>query len=221
MKNTITISLPIHVRFDQLWQALGMLMDVPWVRQADNPDVDTTQPSTPDNPWRIVFFPSVPANFRMGPDNFNSERRIYFPDPVGRTHVWNAAHDQTGPLFPAVVIEEDHEAFVAAVGRCLVEVFGGRVDHCEYSFLAVAVHDARWAGPLQGETDDEQAHRFHTVLADISRMSARVMVDSIITTGILPNSDETHIVHALRTMERQDLEAAVAPGVAAARPKMM
>ena len=226
MTTYTTISLPHHVRPDDVLAVLGVVLGVHHARVPDDGGVaDISQPCSVDNRWQVVFAVSPTQDFSCHTiaayGGFMDERaRIAFFDQTGHAHVWSYGVGQAGRNNILTPLDG---LFSFLVGRRLVGFFGGTLQvGDERAPYVVPLANAAFQPPSLDPLHDDRRIAFENAVANIPPVALAELTWCIAHCGFFPSPRDTRWIDTIRPgLERQELEMAVSERLAEPKPKMM
>lgn len=140
MGNNTNIHLPLSMSVDRLMQAIGKLAGTPYEfdahsvttgslrnRTTTKPFFDPEQPSSPANDWHHEFHDKMVWAEGIEGKGMSTVR-VCFVDGAGNPWQWNFhAEDSDNP--DVKTLAPDSHAMGIAIGRRLVEFFGGQITY--------------------------------------------------------------------------------------------
>lgn len=187
MSNDCRIELPLHVRSKQVLEVIGKLLGMPfevktdkkpprgWMssNSSENCSFDSTLPCSPENDWYLFFNDSLKQESYINIINIISMK---FEDLAGSGYDWNF-HVETVDENCKLLTPNSY-LVAGAVGKKLVDFFGGTVIYSEDKELEYKNNTPLFPPKLSTQTSNDRYYQFYNSLYSIKMITANDLLEA-------------------------------------------
>lgn len=209
------IKLPLWVRSESVLKVIGKSVGVPFSFGTINQrPYHEKNPSDNLNPWFLKFNSSGDSYIKSKPvDYASSAVDFLFQDISGSLHKWLFFHETEDEDFK--LLNPNQSAMSVAIGRRLIQFFGGEIQYCDYtsnSDYKVSQRLALYPKKKTYQTSDDRWYQFQNTLKSFPILSLEEM-DFAVKEGGCSQRDQ-NFMDSLKTMkEKKNLEECLPPSL--------